>query len=113
MYKKGDIAKGTVTGIKSYGAFVKFEDGSSGLIHISEFSDGFVKKLEDFVKIGDKIEVKIIEFNESIQKYNLSIKKAGKLAKAKKEVISLTIGFDSLDKALDGWIEKKEKKNNE
>lgn len=114
MYKKGDNVKGTVTGIKQYGAFVKFQDGSSGLIHISEFSDGYVKKLEDFVKVGDEIEVQVIEFNEEIQKYNLSIKKAaGKLSKSKKEVINLTIGFDSLEKALDGWVEKKEKKKNE
>ena len=42
-YKKGDMVKGKVTGIEKYGIFVSINDGVTGLIHISEIYDAFVK----------------------------------------------------------------------
>ena len=44
-YKVGMTVYGKITGIKPYGAFVKFDDNVSGLIHISEISHGFVKDI--------------------------------------------------------------------
>ena len=55
MYKLGDIVYGKVTNIVGYGAFVSIDDEYTGLIHISEFSDNYVKNINDFVKIGDKV----------------------------------------------------------
>ena len=55
----GEIVSGTITGIKDYGAFVQVED-YCGLIHISEFSDHFVRDITDYVHIGDQIKLKII-----------------------------------------------------
>ena len=63
-YKVGNIIKGTVTGVESYGAFVSFDEYYSGLIHISEMSHGFVKNVNDYVKIGDPIFVEVLEIDE-------------------------------------------------
>ena len=50
-YKKGDMVKGKVTGIEKYGIFVSINDGVTGLIHISEISDAFVKNVFDYVEM--------------------------------------------------------------
>ena len=53
IYKPGQIVEGKITGIQPYGAFVALEHHVSGLIHISEISDGFVKDISKFVTVGD------------------------------------------------------------
>lgn len=59
--KKGDIFEGEVFKITSFGAFVKSENGKKGLIHISQVSDDYVKKIEDHLKIGDKVSARVIK----------------------------------------------------
>jgi small subunit ribosomal protein S1 len=71
-YVIGDEVDGTVTGIVDFGAFVKLEDGLEGLVHISEIDWGLVENPGQFVHVGDKIKVKIIEIKEG--KVSLSIK---------------------------------------
>lgn len=71
-YVIGDEVDGTVTGIVDFGAFVKLEDGLEGLVHISEIDWGLVESPGQFVHVGDKIKVKIIEIKEG--KVSLSIK---------------------------------------
>ena len=51
-YQIGQIVEGKVTGIQSYGAFVSLDPKTSGLIHISEISDGFVRDVGLFVHVG-------------------------------------------------------------
>ena len=48
-YKKGKIIRGTVTGIESYGVFVSCDEYYSGLIHISEVSNDFVRDINNYV----------------------------------------------------------------
>ena len=69
------IFDGKVTGITAFGAFVQLSDGRTGLVHISEVSDQYVKDVKDFLKEGQ--EVKVVTMS-SIQegKLRLSIKKA-------------------------------------
>lgn len=50
--KRGDIVDVKITGIQPYGAFASLPDNSTGLIHISEISDKFVKSIDSFVKVG-------------------------------------------------------------
>ena len=57
--KRGDIVDVKITGIQPYGAFASLPDNSTGLIHISEISDKFVKSIDSFVKVGEFIKVKI------------------------------------------------------
>ena len=63
--QNGDIVSGKITGIKDYGAFVQVDE-YCGLIHISEFSDGFVRNINDIVAIGDVVSVEVsVPFAES------------------------------------------------
>ena len=59
-YQSGQVVQGIVTGIKPYGAFVKIDDNTDGLIHISEISDNYVNDVSLFVRQGEKIVVKVI-----------------------------------------------------
>ena len=58
----GDRVKGVVSNIKEFGAFIDFS-GTSGLLHISEISNAFVKDINTFLKIGQRVEVKIIDID--------------------------------------------------
>ena len=69
----GKIVEGTVSGITSFGAFVKLENGIDGLVHISEIADSYVKTVTEFVNLGDKVKVKVLGKNKK-GKYDLSIK---------------------------------------
>ncbi|MFQ5862338.1 MAG: polyribonucleotide nucleotidyltransferase [Candidatus Brocadiales bacterium] len=60
----GKIYMGKVSAIKEYGAFVEVLPGQDGLLHISEISDGYVEKVEDVVKVGQEIEVKVIGIDD-------------------------------------------------
>jgi S1 RNA binding domain protein len=70
----GSKVQGKVTGITNFGAFVELPGGSTGLVHISEVADSFVKDVNDYLKVGDLIEVKVL--SEKDGKTALSIKKA-------------------------------------
>ena len=71
----GQILEGKVTGISKFGAFVRFEDGKSGMVHISEVSDSYVTEIRDFLSEGQAVKVKVIGIDEK-GRINLSIKKA-------------------------------------
>lgn len=71
----GSVVEGRVTGITKFGAFVTLEDGKSGLVHISEVANTFVNDVNDFVKEGQTVKVRVIGIGEN-GKINLSIKKA-------------------------------------
>lgn len=72
----GEIITGEVSGIQSYGAFIKLPNGEQGLIHISEISSYFVKSVSNFVKIGQIVKIKIIDILEDKQLYRFSLKQA-------------------------------------
>lgn len=114
--KVDDIVKGEVTGIESYGIFVKLEDDYSGLVHISEMSDRFVKDVNSYVKIGEEIHVEIKQINEDEKKCILSIKNINYRFDKNKKVRESVRGFYPLKKQLPIWIEEKtkeiKKKNN-
>jgi S1 RNA binding domain protein len=71
----GSKLQGKVTGITNFGAFVELPEGSTGLVHISEVADNYVKDINDHLKVGDVVEVKVINV-EKDGKIGLSIKKA-------------------------------------
>ncbi|MBP1949654.1 S1 domain-containing RNA-binding protein [Virgibacillus litoralis] len=70
----GSKVQGKVTGITNFGAFVEIPGGTTGLVHISEVADSYVKDVNDHLTVGDQIEVKVI--SEKDGKTALSIKKA-------------------------------------
>jgi polyribonucleotide nucleotidyltransferase len=71
----GKIYNGKVKRIMEFGAFCEILPNKEGLVHISELSDKYVKKVEDVVKIGDEFPVKVIEIDE-LGRVNLSRKQA-------------------------------------
>ena len=71
----GEIYTGEVMGITKFGAFVKIDEKTTGLVHISEVADTYVKEIGDFLQVGDEVKVKVLNVAEN-GKVGLSIKKA-------------------------------------
>lgn len=71
-YSVGDIFEGTVSGATDFGIFVSVKDGLEGLVHISEMDWGLVENPKEMYRIGDKVNVKVIEVKDG--KVSLSIK---------------------------------------
>lgn len=68
------ILEGKITGIMNFGAFVSLPGGKSGLVHISEISNSFVKDVHEHLQVGQTVKVKVLDINEQ-GKINLSIKR--------------------------------------
>ena len=71
-YKVGDVVEGEVTGIVDFGVFIRLEEGLEGLVHISEIDWALVDNPRSRFKVGEKVNVKIIEIKDG--KISLSIK---------------------------------------
>lgn len=113
MYKSGDILMVKVTGIEEYGIFVLVDKEYSGLIHISEISDKFVRNITDYVTIDEEILALVIDCDEQEKRLKLSIKNLdykldGSINPDKEK------GFSSLKEQLPIWIKnyKEENENN-
>ena len=57
----GSIHEGVVTGLTKFGAFVKLENGTSGMVHISEVASEYVSDISQHLAEGDKVKVKVLE----------------------------------------------------
>lgn len=111
--KVGDIIDVTITGIQPYGAFASLPDHTSGLIHISEISDKFVRDVENFVHVGEVIRVKVIDIDEETRQAKLSLKAVLPLTKRKykrayksqrEKIHETPLGFTPLKEKLPEWI---------
>lgn len=109
--KKGDIVYGIITNIIGYGAFVQVGD-YNGLIHISEFSDNYVKSISDYVSVGDKVKLKVVEVEEEQKRLKLSYKVLNKARGVKGNVPKFTVGFKSLRDMLPQFIKDQQVENN-
>ena len=83
-FEVGQIYYGTVTRTTTFGAFVDIGGGKEGLVHISKISKDRVKNVEDYIKIGDKVPVKVIEIDDQ-GRINLTMKD---LVESKEEEVS-------------------------
>lgn len=70
----GSVTKGKVVSIVPFGVFVEIEPHIEGLVHVSEVAHTFVKDINEVVKVGDEVEVKVLNYDEANRKINLSIK---------------------------------------
>lgn len=99
-YNVGDVLKGTITGAVDFGVFVKLEEGLEGLVHISELDWGLVEDTRSLYKVGDAVQVKVIEVKDD--KISLSIKQlkenpwgaAAKKYKKEQEVQGVIIKYN-------------------
>src|SRR5699024_4522861 len=71
----GSKLQGKVTAITNFGAFVELEKGKTGLVHISEVADTYVKDINEHLTVGDEIKVKVIKVEDD-GRIDLSVKKA-------------------------------------
>lgn len=71
----GQIIEGTVTGVTHFGAFVALPNGKTGLVHISEVADAYVRDIKEFVKESDHVKVKVLSMDTN-GKVALSIRQA-------------------------------------
>ena len=71
----GKVYDGNVKGIAQYGAFVEIEGAGTGMVHISEIANTFVKDVKDYLKENQEVKVKVLSISDD-GKIGLSIKKA-------------------------------------
>ena len=71
----GEKVTGTVSGITNFGAFIDLGDRKTGLVHISEVSDSFIKDIKDVLKVGEQVTVKVMSIGDD-GKIGLSIRRA-------------------------------------
>lgn len=115
-YKVGMTVYGKISGIKPYGAFVAFDDGVTGLIHISELSNGFVRNISHFVQVGDYFMLKVIDVDRDNKQLRLSFKALEQntrkhLKRVKFEGMpNNDKGFGSIRDKMNDWIKEKEEK---
>jgi general stress protein 13 len=125
-FETGSIVTGKVTGIQPYGAFVALDENTQGLVHISEVTHGYVKDINEHLKVGDEIQVKVLSVDESAGKIGLSIRateeapvqqqQAVKAKKPRKRQAAAIIpeadgqqGFNTLKDKLQEWIDQSQR----
>ena len=83
MVEVGQILDGKVKTLTDFGAFIELVGGETGMVHISEVADTFVKNIGEYLSVGQQVKVKVLEIGEK-GKISLSIKQAGAPEKAEK-----------------------------
>lgn len=71
----GQIVEGRVSGITRFGAFIVLPDGQTGMVHISEIADTYVKDIHQYLKQDDRVMVKVLSIDER-GRISLSIRRA-------------------------------------
>jgi predicted RNA-binding protein with RPS1 domain len=123
-YELNQFIIGKVTKIKPFAAFLSFEDGTEGLLHISEISDSYIRDIEKFVTIGDEVKVKVLAIDSSNGFLRVSLKQvpheesySTHINVKKKTIQEDKNGFLVLKEKLPIWIEetlkRKEEENND
>lgn len=110
MIKKGEIVYGRITNILGYGAFVSVGE-YDGLVHISEFSDNYVRNIYDYVRVGQQVKLKVLDVDENSKKLKLSYKFLNKSRGVKGEVPKYNIGFQTLRDNIESFINKQLKEH--
>jgi len=111
MYKVGQVVVGKISGIQPYGAFVVIDDNTTGLIHISEMSDYFVKDIGLYVQLNDQVYLKVLELSEDGRQLKLSLKavyqrplRRFRARELNQRLPQSHLGFKSLAQKLPEWI---------
>src|SRR5690554_4924594 len=81
----GQIIEGTVSGITNFGAFIELPEGKTGMVHISEIADAYVKDINTYLKRNDKVKVKVLSIDDK-GKIGLSIRRAMEVKKSTRPV---------------------------
>lgn len=116
-YQIGDLIIGKITSVKPYALFLTFDNGSNGLLHISELSDSYIRDIEKYGSVGDEIKVKVIAIDDVNGFLRVSYKKVPEEERFSTHVNEARIyleekekDFSELEKKLPIWIEETLKK---
>ncbi len=83
--EEGKIVDGVVANITKFGAFVQLSEGKTGLVHISEIADTYIKDINSYLKEKQAVKVKVLNIDKD-GKINLSIKQAQEVKKSTRPV---------------------------
>jgi small subunit ribosomal protein S1 len=92
-YKIGDMVRGKVSKIATFGAFVALDGEIDGLVHISQISEDRVDKIKDYLKVGQEIEARVIKVDKAERRIGLSVKAANY---SEEDIKREAAAFDSL-----------------
>ncbi|TDL73965.1 general stress protein 13 [Rhodococcus qingshengii] len=123
----GSVVTGKVTGIQPYGAFIALDENTQGLVHISEITHGYVKDINEHLKVGDEVNVKVLSIDENAGKIGLSIRATeeapvqqavAKPKKPRKRQAAAIVpevegqqGFNTLKDKLQEWIDQSQRED--
>jgi len=99
FFRIGDVVKGTVTKITSFGAFVELANGIDGLVHISQISEDRIDKIKDVLKPGQEVTARVIKIDRDERRLGLSIKAANYSAD---QLAAETATYDMLNRQSSG-----------
>lgn len=116
-YEVGQLIIGKVESVKPYALFLSFEDGTKGLLHISEISDSYIRDIEKYGSAGDELKVKILLIDEHNGFMRVSLKQVPEEERFsthsndRRHIPEIDKdAFRSLEERLPEWIEETLKK---
>jgi len=112
-FPRGTKVKGTVMKVTDYGAFVEIEPGIDGLCHISELADDRVEKATDITKMGDEVEVMVLDVDPGERRISLSIKAAREGTSDYRAYMTQDSGTSAFGQALAGKLAEAVKKQSD
>ncbi|MCR5332585.1 MAG: S1 RNA-binding domain-containing protein [Bacilli bacterium] len=112
-YKIGEIVEGTIINIRPFGAIMLFDDGTKGLLHISEIANSFIKNIYRYLLIGKTYQVKVIEIADdgflkvSMSKITQEEKDQYRSSNVKRTPVSEDcIDFEALKNKIEEWTKE-------
>lgn len=112
-YEIGELIIGKVENVKPYALFLSFEDGSKGLLHISEISDSYIRDIEKFGTVGDELKVKVLSIDQHNGFLRVSLKQVPEEEQfsthdnnERRIPVVDESSFNDLKEHLDDWIEE-------
>ena len=99
FFRIGDVVKGTITKITSFGAFVELKDGIDGLVHISQISEERIEKVKDVLKPGQEVTARVIKIDRDERRLGLSIKAANY---STEQLAAETASYEALNRSSAG-----------
>ena len=110
-FKEGEIVEGRVTGVQSYGIFVRLNEVCSGLVHASELEKLESREPSRFFKLGQTIKVRIIKAKPGGTQFILKIyREKGSSRRVGASNFETNGGFEALHNKMPEWIEEAKEK---
>ena len=113
--KIGDIVEGVVVKVYPCYAIMLFDEGWTGLLHISELSNSFIHNFSGYVSVGNIYTVKVIAVNKESDNIRVSLKQMSpsdrRKAFRKKRISPLEVNFSALEERLPEWVKSENEKD--